>query len=51
MFRHYTRKYDMEEPPRFDNDLDEQDSRFKRIEKMKRHGHREKDVLEEKYYK
>lgn len=51
MFRHYTRKYDMEEPPRFEEQLDEQDNRYLRIKKMERHGKREKDALEEKYYK
>lgn len=51
MFRHYTRKYDMEEPPRFDSELDEQDNRYKRIEKMGKNSKHEKDIYEEKYYR
>lgn len=50
----YVRKHDMDEPPRFDDQLDEADNRFKRIERMGRDGKDERgkmDInLEEKYY-
>ena len=55
MYRSYTRKHDMDEPPRFDDQLDEQDSRYKRIERMGAHSKAERKDLEcdldEKYYK
>lgn len=54
MFRYYTRKYDMEEPPRFEEQLDEQDSRFKRLKRHRgTHGDVEDDSknLEEKFYR
>lgn len=55
MFRYYTRKYDMEEPPKLEEALDEEDNRFKRIQKHKRgsataEDNSEKD-LEEKFYR
>jgi chromodomain-helicase-DNA-binding protein 4 len=55
MFRSYTRKHDMDEPPRFDDQLDEQDNRFKRIERMGKGSKNERGEmginLEEKYYR
>lgn len=54
MFRYYTRKYDMEEPPRYEEQLDEQDSRFKRLKRHRgAHGDIEDDSknLEEKFYR
>ena len=54
MFRYYTRKYDMEEPPRFEEQLDEQDSRYKRLKRHRgAHGDVEDDSknLEEKFYR
>ncbi|CAO1409832.1 unnamed protein product [Diamesa serratosioi] len=56
MFRYYTRKYDMDDPPRFDYEIDVQDSRYKRmIRHASRHGHVHDDDnsshLEEKFYK
>ncbi|XP_058826614.1 chromodomain-helicase-DNA-binding protein Mi-2 homolog [Topomyia yanbarensis] len=50
MFRYYTRKYDMEEPPKLEEALDEADSRYKRILKM-RDGEADETELEEKYYR
>ncbi|XP_055600727.1 chromodomain-helicase-DNA-binding protein Mi-2 homolog [Uranotaenia lowii] len=52
MFRYYTRKYDMEEPPKLEEALDEDDNRYKRMMKM-REGCAEQDEaeLEEKFYK
>lgn len=54
MIRNFIRKFDMEEPPKFDDTLDEADSRYKRIQKHKR-AHAEGEErgvdLEEKYYK
>ncbi|XP_053689354.1 chromodomain-helicase-DNA-binding protein Mi-2 homolog isoform X2 [Sabethes cyaneus] len=50
MFRYYYRKYDMEEPPKLEEALDEADSRYKRIMKM-REGEIDDTELEEKYYK
>lgn len=54
MFRYYTRKYDMEEPPRFEEQLDEQDSRYKRLKRHRGAQGIEEDEsknLEEKYYR
>lgn len=54
MFRYYTRKYDMEEPPRFEEQLDEQDNRFKRLKRHRHHhGHHEDDGkdLEVRFYR
>ncbi|XP_076265787.1 chromodomain-helicase-DNA-binding protein Mi-2 homolog isoform X2 [Rhynchophorus ferrugineus] len=49
MFRSYTRKYDMEEPPKLEEPMDEADARCNRLIKM---GGKNKDEeLEEKYYK
>lgn len=55
MYRSYIRKHDMEEPPRFDDQLDEQDNRYKRIERMAKDSKKElgkMDInLEERYYR
>lgn len=55
MFRSYIRKHDMDDPPRFDDVLDEADNRFKRIERMGKAAKEERGELgvnlEEKYYK
>ncbi|XP_030750203.1 chromodomain-helicase-DNA-binding protein Mi-2 homolog isoform X2 [Sitophilus oryzae] len=49
MFRSYTRKYDMEEPPKLEEPMDEADARCNRLIKM---GGKNKDEeLEEKFYK
>ncbi|CAH1990110.1 unnamed protein product [Acanthoscelides obtectus] len=49
MFRSYTRKYDMEEPPKMEEPLDEADSRSTRLLKMG--GNMNDEELEEKFYK
>lgn len=49
MFRNYTRKYDMEEPPKFEEPLDEADNRSKRIASMG--GFKEEEDLEERFFK
>lgn len=55
MYRSYIRKHDMDEPPRFEETLDEADNRFKRIERMGKASKDERGELgidlEEKYYK
>ncbi|XP_037904696.1 chromodomain-helicase-DNA-binding protein Mi-2 homolog [Hermetia illucens] len=55
MIRVFTRKYDMEEPPKFEETLDETDNRYKRIQRHKQgHASTEKtaeEELEEKYYR
>lgn len=48
MFRNYIRKYDMEEPPKLEEPLDESDSRQKRLTCM---GQIKDDELEERFYK
>ena len=48
MFRNYIRKYDMEEPPKLEEPLEEGDSRHKRLQSI---GQSKDDELEEKYYK
>lgn len=54
-YRSYIRKHDMDEPPKFDEMLDEADGRYKRIEKMAKSSKEEqRDLgvnLEEKYYR
>jgi len=47
MLRNYVRKYDMDEPPKFEDPLDESDYRMKRIKDC---GAADQ-VLEEKYYR
>lgn len=52
MFRSYIRKYDMEEPPKLEEALDEEDNRYKRIQKHKLEGHDvDENALEEKFYR
>ncbi|XP_058170277.1 chromodomain-helicase-DNA-binding protein Mi-2 homolog [Anopheles ziemanni] len=52
MFRYYTRKYDMEEPPKLEEALDEQDNRYKRIQRMRDiQGDVNETELEEKFYR
>lgn len=55
MFRYYTRKYDMEEPPKLEEALDEDDSRYKRIKKHRGRGTDDNtDIerqLEERFYR
>ncbi|XP_053675987.1 chromodomain-helicase-DNA-binding protein Mi-2 homolog [Anopheles nili] len=52
MFRYYTRKYDMEEPPKLEEALDEQDNRYKRIQRMREvNGNLNETELEEKFYR
>ncbi|KAI4461491.1 chromodomain-helicase-dna-binding protein 3-related-related [Holotrichia oblita] len=48
MFRNYIRKYDMEEPPKLEEPLDEGDIRHKRLQNM---GQTIDDELEEKFYR
>lgn len=52
MFRIYSRKYDMEEPPKLEEPLDECDSRYKRI-KQNRAAEQDKEekALEAKFYR
>ncbi|KAL0268514.1 UNVERIFIED_CONTAM: hypothetical protein PYX00_010429 [Menopon gallinae] len=47
MLRNYTRKYDMDEPPKLDEALDDGDYRMKRIKEFGAND----NLLEEKYYK
>ncbi|KAG5886139.1 hypothetical protein JTB14_011385 [Gonioctena quinquepunctata] len=49
MFRAYTRKWDMEEPPKLEEPMDEADTRFSRLLKMG--GNNNDEELEEKFYK
>ncbi|XP_057664252.1 chromodomain-helicase-DNA-binding protein Mi-2 homolog isoform X2 [Diorhabda carinulata] len=49
MFRSYSRKWDMEEPPKIEEPIDESDSRCTRLLKMG--GKNNDEELEEKYYK
>ncbi|XP_066145603.1 chromodomain-helicase-DNA-binding protein Mi-2 homolog isoform X2 [Euwallacea fornicatus] len=49
MFRSYTRKYDMEEPPKMEEPIDEADTRCTRLIKMG--GSLNDQEMEEKYYK
>jgi hypothetical protein len=47
MIRNYMRKYDMDEPPKLDEPIDELDNRMKRI---KEHN-ADDSALEDKYYR
>lgn len=47
MMRLYTRKYDMDEPPKLEEPLDEMDNRMKRIKGFAM----DEQNLEEKYYR
>lgn len=49
MFRSYSRKWDMEEPPKLEEPIDESDSRCTRLLKMG--GNNNDEELEEKFYK
>lgn len=58
MIRSFVRKYDMEEPPKFEETLDEADSRFQRIQRHRAKGGIQEDDadennkdLEERFYK
>ncbi|XP_049291745.1 chromodomain-helicase-DNA-binding protein Mi-2 homolog [Anopheles funestus] len=52
MFRYYTRKNDMEEPPKLEEALDEEDNRYKRIQRMREtNSNLNETELEEKYYR
>ncbi|KAH8388950.1 hypothetical protein KR215_008276 [Drosophila sulfurigaster] len=57
MIRSFQRKYDMEEPPKFEESLDEADTRFKRIQRhkdkvgMKGNDDDDEAALEERFYK
>lgn len=53
MFRYYTRKYDMEEPPKMEEPLDESDSRYKRLQRNRGEAHDASDEnnLEENFYR
>lgn len=52
MFRSYIRKYDMEEPPKLEEALDEDDNRYKRIQRHRTDGNEvDEQSLEEKYYR
>ncbi|XP_019868397.1 chromodomain-helicase-DNA-binding protein Mi-2 homolog isoform X2 [Aethina tumida] len=48
MFRYYTRKYDMEEPPKPEEPLEETDARVTRLMKM---GGKKDEEMEEKFYR
>ncbi|XP_049956227.1 chromodomain-helicase-DNA-binding protein Mi-2 homolog [Schistocerca serialis cubense] len=47
MIRSYMRKYDMDEPPKLDEPLDEMDNRMKRIKE----ANADDQMLEDKYYR
>ncbi|XP_043270703.1 chromodomain-helicase-DNA-binding protein Mi-2 homolog isoform X3 [Venturia canescens] len=51
MFRNYSRKYDMDEPPKLEEPLDESDSRVKRLKIQEGGTNREEYNLEERFYK
>lgn len=52
MFRSYIRKYDMEEPPKLEEALDEADNRYKRIQMHRAEGQDvDENALEEKFYR
>lgn len=46
MFRNYSRKYDMEEPPKLEDSMEESESRYKRG-----NGSNSDDMMEERYYR
>lgn len=50
MYRNYVRKYDMEEPPKLEEPIDESDSRYKRVRDMSVTNPHDQ-ILEDKYYK
>ncbi|PSN37765.1 Chromodomain-helicase-DNA-binding protein Mi-2 [Blattella germanica] len=47
MIRNYMRKYDMDEPPKLDEPIDEMDNRMKRIKEV----NADDSALEDKYYR
>jgi hypothetical protein len=47
MIRNYMRKYDMDEPPKLDEPIDELDNRMKRIKE----ANADDSALEDKYYR
>ncbi|XP_046412635.1 chromodomain-helicase-DNA-binding protein Mi-2 homolog isoform X1 [Neodiprion pinetum] len=51
MFRNYTRKYDMDEPPKLEEPLDEGDSRVKRLQQQDGATNRDEYNLEERFYR
>ncbi|KAI9588380.1 hypothetical protein GQX74_004225 [Glossina fuscipes] len=51
MIRSFQRKYDMEEPPKFEETLDEADSRYQRIQRHKAKGGIQGDDEDEQYKK
>lgn len=51
MIRSYQRKYDMEEPPKFEESLDEADSRYQRIQRHKAKGGIQPETEDETYQK
>ncbi|XP_061393824.1 chromodomain-helicase-DNA-binding protein Mi-2 homolog [Musca vetustissima] len=51
MIRSFSRKYDMEEPPKFEETLDEADSRYLRIQRHKAKGGIQADEEDEQYKK
>ncbi|XP_043469159.1 chromodomain-helicase-DNA-binding protein Mi-2 homolog isoform X2 [Leptopilina heterotoma] len=51
MFRNYIRKYDMDEPPKLEEPLDESDTRYKRLQNQEGQNQREEFNLEERYYR
>ena len=51
MFRNYSRKYDMDEPPKLEEPLDEGDTRVKRLKDVDTVTNREDYNLEERFYR
>ncbi|XP_048269214.1 chromodomain-helicase-DNA-binding protein Mi-2 homolog isoform X4 [Bombus terrestris] len=51
MFRNYSRKYDMDEPPKLEEPLDESDSRVKRLKEQDVATNRDEYNLEERFYR
>ena len=51
MFRNYSRKYDMDEPPKLEEPLDESDLRVQRIKSKEQSGARDEYQLEERFYR
>lgn len=51
MYRNYSRKYDMDEPPKLEEPLDESDSRVKRLKEQGGATNRDEYNLEERFYR
>ncbi|XP_011300303.1 chromodomain-helicase-DNA-binding protein Mi-2 homolog [Fopius arisanus] len=51
MFRNYSRKYDMDEPPKLEEPLDESDNRVKRLRDADGATNRDEIALEERFYR